>query len=91
MFIPDSCFSLNKVTINPKTGIGEVIIIRALEKGYYKTNIFATQEQVDDMNLHPACGEGIFDLNTVKAMETASIFGWDTYKKSLEVFSKSTK
>ena len=84
MYIPDECFSLNKMTVNPKTRIGEIIKIKALEKGYYETLQEGAQEDVDKVNKELG-----IDVATVRAMETASMFGWDTYKKSLEAYKKS--
>ena len=70
------------MTINPKTRIGEVIKIVALETGYYKTNVKETQEFLDTFNriqLKVSRSES-------RAMETASMFGWDTYLSSLESY-----
>jgi hypothetical protein len=87
MNIPDFCYALNNRTINPKTKVGEVIIIRALEKGYYPTNILATQEEVDEMNKFPDIGSPVSPIEA-KAMESASMFGWECYKNVLESYTK---
>lgn len=74
MNIPNKCYSLNNMTVNPKTGLGQVIEIRALETGYYKTIWLMTQEEVDMKNAEMGVG-----LAEAKAMKTASMFGWNTY------------
>ena len=80
MFTPDMCLALNNMTID-KEGFGEVIHIRALETGYYKTSSFMTQEQVDEMNWE------VYDVDipTSRAMATASMFGWDVYLANLKI------
>ena len=87
MFIPDMCLSLNNMTVD-KDGFGEVILIRALERGFYKTESFMTQEQVDEMNREAYD----VDVPTARAMEMASMFGWDVYlinlKREQESFDK---
>lgn len=70
MYIPDMCYSLNNSTINPKIKIGKVIVIKALEKGYYPKNKEMTQEEVDEMN--EKFGVTIAES---RAMQTASMFG----------------
>lgn len=83
MNIPNKCYALNNMTINPKTKIGQVIEIRAFETGYYKTDKTATQEEVDTMNLAINV-----TLPEAKAMESASLFGWQVYKNCLETFKE---
>ena len=80
MFIPDMCLALNNMTID-KDGLGEVTIIRALERNFYTTKSFMTQEQVNGINLE------IYDVDipTARAMETASMFGWDVYLANLKI------
>ena len=77
--IPLRCYALNKRTINPQTGIGDVIEIRAFEKGFYTTLPKLTQVQVDVenkiMGISPEVAE---------AMYVASMFGWDVYKINLD-------
>ena len=82
MYIPDFCYALNNVTINPKTKVGKVIKIKALETGYYKTDMTATQEEVNHMNQFPDAGEPV-DIATAKAMTDASLFGWNCYIEML--------
>ncbi|MFZ2992396.1 MAG: hypothetical protein WA061_01660 [Microgenomates group bacterium] len=72
------------MTIDPKTGIGEVIIIKALEKGYYRTDMFMTQEEVDEQNILVGAGT----KNVAQAMESASMWGWDCYLNCLKSFDK---
>jgi hypothetical protein len=81
--IPDFCYALNNMTINPETKIGEVIIVRGLEKGYYPTQMKLTQSQVDDLNIDLGITRAIS-----RSMETASMFGWETYLKSFEEMEK---
>ena len=78
MYIPDYCYRLNAMTINPKTKIGKVVQINALEKGYYETKTTATQEEIDKMN-----DDLGIDKPTAKAMGDASMFGWDCYNTML--------
>lgn len=84
MNIPDFCYGLNNMTIDPKTKVGDVIVIKALERGYYPRMAKATQEQVDNMNLV----EFGIDKPTAQAMCDASMFGWDCYPALLEAYSK---
>jgi hypothetical protein len=71
------------MTIDPKTGIGEVIEIRAMETGYYKTHRHATQAEVDKEN--EALG---VDKATARAMSDASVFGWQVYQNCLKSHQK---
>lgn len=82
MHIPDSCYSLLNTSINPKTGVGNIIVIKCLELGYYKTELEGTQDDVDEMNLNLGVQKHV-----AKAMETASMFGWHTYLNSLSSYS----
>ena len=84
MNIPDYCYALNNMTIDPKTKIGEVIKIQALEKGYYPTNIKETQEFVDNYNMDML---GVTKAQS-EAMKAASMFGWECYKNVLEFSAK---
>lgn len=86
MNIPDVCHALNNLTINPKTGIGEVIEIQAMETGYYKTGRKATQEEVDKEN--EALG---VDKPTARAMSDASVFGWQVYANCLQSHKEREK
>jgi len=86
MNIPDYCYALNNMTIDPKTKIGKAIKIKALETGYYKTTMTATQEEIDLMNEDLDCG--CVDIPTARAMESASMFGWDCYNGILESYKK---
>lgn len=83
MFIPNECYALNNMTIDPKTKMGEVIIIKALETGFYKTTMRTTQEMVDEMNK-----ENRVNKPTSRAMYDASMFGWNIYKDSLNRYKK---
>lgn len=83
MYIPDKCFALLNSSINPKTGIGTLILIKALEHGYYEQDYRTTQEEVDERNEQLGVTK-----EEAKAMATASIFGWQSYISSLEVYSK---
>lgn len=86
MNIPDKCFDLNNMTIDPKTGIGEIIRIVALEKGYHRTAFTGTQFNVDNMNKEIGVEKA-----TAKAMAWASMFGWDTYLTMLETYKELEK
>jgi len=79
MNIPDVCHALNNMTIDPKTGIGEVIEIRAMETGYYRTGRHATQSEVDQENEKLGV-----DKATARAMSDASVFGWHVYNNCLK-------
>ena len=50
MNIPNFCYSLDCTSINPKTKIGKIIKVVALETGFYRTSFEGTQEEVDEMN-----------------------------------------
>jgi hypothetical protein len=81
--IPQYCHGLNNMTIDPKTKLGQVIRIQAFETGYYRTDLKMTQEEVDQWNIE-------LGINPVvaKAMESASMFGWNTYLNVLESMEK---
>ena len=83
MNIPEKCFSLNNMTVNPQTKVGDVIEIRALETGYYRTTQKATQEEVNAMNEKLGV-----TIPQARAMEIASMFGWDVYKDNLQSYEK---
>ena len=84
ILVPERCFALNNVTLNPKTKLGRVIEIRAFETGYYRTEFLMTQDGVDCKN-----AELGVDKAQAQAMESASMFGWQCYKNYLEAFEKS--
>lgn len=79
MNIPDFCYALNNMTIHPETNVGQVIKIKAMEKGYYPTNLLMTQEQVDEKNRELGV-----EKHVAEAMSIASMFGWDTYNAVLQ-------
>ena len=85
MNIPDNCYALNNMTINPTTKRGKVIEIRAFETGYYKTDWLMTQEEVDEKNN----SELGVSPTQAKAMESASLFGWQCYKSCLESYENN--
>ena len=78
MYIPSKCYALNNMTIHPETKIGNVIELRALERGFYKTALKATQEEVDNMNTHIGVTRA-----EAKAMEDATLFNWEMYPSRL--------
>jgi len=84
IIVPEKCFSLNNMTINSKTKLGQVIEIRAFETGYYRTEFLMTQEGVDCKNAEMGVNKA-----QAQAMESASMFGWACYKNCLEAFEKS--
>lgn len=86
MNIPDFCYTLNNMTVDPKTKIGEIIRVVALESGYYKTNYKGTQEDVNDMNENIGVSRA-----QEEAMSTGSMFGWESYPKALERFEEIFK
>lgn len=83
MNIPDYCYTLNNITIDPKTKIGEIIKIKALESGYYRTIKSGTQEDVDQLNKKLGVTRA-----QEEAMSTGSMFGWETYLKALETYQE---
>lgn len=87
MIVPDYCLALNNMTIHPVTKIGDVIEIRAFEKGFYPTRNMATQEFLDDFNF------SILEITKAQsdAMESASMFGWQCYKSVLDSNEKKYK
>ena len=87
MNIPDYCFSLLNTSIDPNTKIGKVIRLVAFEEGYYPTHLEQTQEEVDEFNLENL---GV-DKATARAMETASMFGWQAYLPTLKSYQKLEK
>ena len=86
MIIPDYCWALLNTSINPKTKKGKVIKIVALESGYYSTSTEETQEDIDKINKRMGV-----DKATARAMETASIFGWQAYLPTLNSYKKLEK
>lgn len=83
MNIPDFCYTLNNMTVDPKTKIGEIIRIVALESGYYKTTQTGTQEDVDALNKKLGVTRA-----QEEAMSAGSMFGWQVYKSVLETYQK---
>lgn len=83
MNIPDKCFSLLNTTIHLDDGIGTLIIIKALETGYYPQEYRCTQDEVDERNTELGVTKA-----QAKAMETASIFGWHAYEPTLKLYEK---
>jgi hypothetical protein len=73
----DWCLTLLNTTINPATGLGQVIKVKWGEKGYYPTTLIHTQAQVDELNRKR-------DIQPweAEAMSTCSIFdNWGAYDK----------
>ena len=71
----DWCYTLNNITINPKTNSGEVIKVVWGETGYYSTAFYASQTEVDEWNRE----RDIYPWEA-EAMSTCSIFGnWSAY------------
>jgi len=87
MHIPDYCYTLNNMTVNPKTKEGSIIKVVAMESGYYETYMRGTQEDVNNLNQELGVTRA-----QEEAMSTGSMFGWQTYKNVLEryeeIFSK---
>jgi hypothetical protein len=87
MNIPDYCYTLDNMTINPKTKVGKIIRVVALVSGFYKTNFTGTQEDVNAMNENLGVTRA-----QEEAMSTGSMFGWELYPNTLkrfeEIFSK---
>lgn len=65
-----------------KTGTGEVVIIKALKRGYFRTSMEKTREEVDVMNREDLK----MDKAKSSAMEDCSMWGWENgrWEESLE-------
>lgn len=83
MKVPDFCYALNNMTINPMTKEGKVIKVRAMETGFYPTTLRATQQTVDKLN-----AELGVDKPTAQAMVDASMFGWNCYLSCLQTYKE---
>lgn len=83
MNIPDKCYALNNMTIDPHTKLGDVIIIRALEHGFYSTEAVLTQEDVDSLNVELGVSRW-----EAKAMEDCSMFNWEMYPNRVRRYSE---